>query len=276
MARKNTKNTKNKGKIDLEWAQEPAELRMIDIEFMRPTQGAVGYLEVGLKVREIRERNLNLFNLESFLASKPIPAVMGPDGRMYLVDHHHMGLALIRLSQEWENGEGGAGFNPYRKCHFNVVGDYSDQPEMSIPFFLKELEKAGLCHPYGGDGRRIDQLPKSLLDLENDPFRSLAGIARKIGAYDKVPGLAYQEFKWANFFRKKMDINLIKKDSLAVAVKLAVDLAAGQEAVNLPGSKGVRDSDHLPSLDQVTARISKKHNLADNFFRLKNNSTGLG
>ena len=76
MARKNTKNTKNKGKIDLEWAQEPAELRMIDIEFMRPTQGAVGYLEVGLKVREIRERNLNLFNLESFLASKPIPAVM--------------------------------------------------------------------------------------------------------------------------------------------------------------------------------------------------------
>ena len=257
------KDGKNKGKIDLEWAVEPAELRMTDIEFMRPTQGAVGYLEVGLKVREIRERAKNPSDLARYLEAKPIPAVLGPDQRMYLVDHHHMGLALTRLSDEWEDSLGGAGLNPYRKCRFNVVGDYSDQLGMSMPEFFKCMEEAGLCHPFGGGGARMAKLPRSLLDLENDPYRSLAGIARKAGAYDKVPGLAYQEFKWADFFRSRIDVALIRRETLPQAVKLAVDWATSPKAKSLPGARLSRKIEDVPSLEQIAARLSKKHGQPD-------------
>lgn len=251
------------GAVDLGWAAEPAELLTTDIEFMRPTQGAVGYLEVGLKVREIRERAQNPLALERYLAGKPIPAVMGPDSRMYLVDRHHMGLALTRLSLEWDEGQGGAGLNPYRKCHFNVIGDYSGDPALPLSEFFLRMEAQGLCHPFNGAGERIGKLPRSLLDLENDPHRSLAGIARKAGAYEKVPGLAYQEFQWADFFRTRIDASRIQRDNLAVAIKAAVDLAAGPGAVGLPGSKAVRRPDELPSLEQIKARLAKKHGQPD-------------
>lgn len=72
---------------------------------MRPTQGAVGYLEVRLKMQELRQRAAKPEALESYLKIHPIPAVHGPDGRMYLTDHHHMGLALENLAEEWDTDE---------------------------------------------------------------------------------------------------------------------------------------------------------------------------
>lgn len=91
----------------------------------------------------------------------------------------------------------------------------------------------------------------------------MAGIARKAGAYEKVPGLAYQEFQWADFFRTRIDASHIHRDNLAVAIKAAVDLAAGEEALGLPGSKAVRQVHELPSLEQIKARLAKKHGQPD-------------
>ena len=88
---------------------------------MRPTQGAVGYLEVQLKMQELRERCATPGALEKYLKSHPIPAVHGPDGRMYLTDHHHMGLALVNLAEEWDADENPAAKNPYRACSFQIA-----------------------------------------------------------------------------------------------------------------------------------------------------------
>ena len=40
----------------------------------------------------------------------------------------------------------------------------------------------------------------SLCSLVDDPYRSLAGLARKAGTYDKVD-VPFTEFKWANYLR---------------------------------------------------------------------------
>ena len=156
------------------------------LDAMRPTQCAVGYLEVDLKMQELRERAQDNGNLAKYLKTHPIPAVLGPDGRMYLTDHHHMGLALIRLSDEWDNSEQPAAHNPYRMCSFEVVKDLSDRHDLSMPKFFSKLEEHHLCHPFDGQGHRVKAIPKYLTELVDDPYRSLAGLARKAGAYDKV------------------------------------------------------------------------------------------
>jgi hypothetical protein len=248
--------------------KEGQEPPMALVEFMRPTQGAVGFLEVAFKMAELRERSLDSKNLERYLLGHPIPAVVGPDGRMYLTDHHHMGLALQSLAREWELGDGGAGLNPFRACYFEVVADCSQTPQMSLRSFHLALEARGLCHPKGGDGRRLDALPRTLSELEDDPYRSLAGLARKAGAYDKVK-TPYVEFKWADFLRDKVAASLIARETLPEAIRLATELAASPAAAGLPGYKNPAPTlASLPTVADISARLAKRHGSDDKALEL--------
>lgn len=233
------------------------------VEFMRPTQGAVGFLEVELKMAELMERSRQPKILEKYLAGHPIPAALGPDGRMYLTDHHHMGLALQRLSDLWEAGDGGAGENPFRSCCFGVHRDYSEQPSMSLKEFYKALEAEGLCHPFGGEGQRIERLPTSLSQLVDDPYRSLSGLARKAGAYDKTDE-AYLEFKWANYFRDKIPLSTLNIEQLPEAIHRAIELASAPAAAALPGHKvPPTPYDQIPGLAEIAMRLARRHGADD-------------
>jgi len=229
---------------------------------MRPTQGAVGYLEVRLKMRELRERVASQGKLESYLKVHPIPAVLGPDGRMYLTDHHHMGLALIRLEQEWDEDDKPAAKNPFRTCCFQIIKDLSDQVDISLRQFFLKMEAHNRCYPYDGSGKRIERLPKYLTELVDDPYRSLAGLARKTGAYDKVD-VPYTEFKWANFLRTRVPESLITEEHIASAIQQAVALANDGSASKLPGFRGTRSVEDLPSLDEIRDRITNRHGADD-------------
>ena len=229
---------------------------------MRPTQGAVGYLEVRLKMQELRERCATPGLLEKYLKSHPIPAVHGPDGRMYLTDHHHMGLALVNLAEEWDADENPAAKNPYRACSFQVIKDLSERDDMSMRQFFLRMEEHKRCYPYDGAGKRIEKLPKYLSELVDDPYRSLAGLARKAGAYDKVD-LPFTEFKWANFLRDKVPHQLIAEPSLAEAIVRAVQLANTAGAAKLPGFRGLRPSDQLPTLREIQQRLHLRYGADD-------------
>jgi hypothetical protein len=89
-------------------------------------------------------------------------------------------------------------------------------------------------HCFNGNGAPIPGpawLPKSLLDLPDDPYRSLASAVRKKGGFAKVEGDPFfTEFRWANFFRERMNIG-DWSDSVSHASKLARSSAAGR----LPG-----------------------------------------
>lgn len=244
------------------WAVPKESLQTMGVEGMRPTQGAVGMIEVELKMREMRSRQAKPGALEKYLRAHPIPAVRGPDGRMYLIDHHHMGLALCRLEREWDHGDGAAGGNPYRKCYFTVRRDYIDKPEMSLREFSKELEGLGLCHPFDGKGRRIERLPESLDRLEDDPYRSLAGLARKAGGFDKVDK-PYLEFEWADYFRSRISKKRITWENLPSAIESALELCADAKAMGLPGSKQAAPDVEIPSLLEIKARLSKRYGSDD-------------
>jgi len=72
----------------------PAALPIgVAVSELRPTQITVGFREVEIKRRKWRaaddEARIKL------LRSHVVPAVIGPKGRTYIVDHHHFTKALL-------------------------------------------------------------------------------------------------------------------------------------------------------------------------------------
>jgi hypothetical protein len=140
--------------------------------------------------------------------------------------------------------------------------DLSDKPDLTMKRFFVKLEEHHLSHPYDEQGKKVDKIPKYLSDLLDDPYRSLAGLARKAGAYDKV-NVPFAEFKWADFLRDKIDAKLICKDKLARAIFQAVRLANGPTAAGLPGYHGPKGAADLPTLSEIEERLSKRHGADD-------------
>lgn len=229
---------------------------------MRPTQCSVGYLEVQMKMEELRQRAQKPEELEKYLRGHPIPAVLGPDTRMYLTDHHHMGLALEKLADEWDAGDNPAAKNPYRNCCFQVIKDLSDKSDLTMKGFFAKMEEHQLSHPYDDRGKRVNRIPKNLSGLVDDPYRSLAGLARKAGAYDKVD-VPFTEFKWADYLRGRVSSKLICKEQVAEAIAQAVKLANEPAAAGLPGYHGTKAATDLPTLSEIKERLSKRHGADD-------------
>ena len=239
-----------------------SKLDWTSTDAMRPTQCSVGYLEVQLKMQELRERTQKSGLLEEYLKIHPIPAVLGPDRRMYLTDHHHMGLALVKLADEWDIADKPGAKNPYRICCFQIVKDLSDYHELTMKQFFAQMEEHHLSHPFDGQGKRVDKIPKYLSELVDDPYRSLAGLARKAGAYDKV-AVPFTEFKWADYLRDKVDVRLIRMEHLAQAIQQAVCLANEPAAASLPGFHGSKPATELPTLSEIQDRLSRRHGADD-------------
>jgi hypothetical protein len=191
-------------------------LEPIAIENLRPTQITVGMREVHEKRRRWRE-----FKGEkkaSFLGRHMIPVILGPKERHYITDHHHLARALHEEGQK----------------HV-LVTVVADLRALDREAFWVVLDLRGWCHPYDSGGRRrpVDDIPKSVADLEDDPFRSLAGELRRAGGFakDTTP---FSEFLWADFLRRRMKGKLVAKDFDAALVQ-ALELAKGDDAHYLPG-----------------------------------------
>jgi hypothetical protein len=194
----------------------------VAIEDLRPTQMAVGMNEVEEKRKELRQRKAK--KIGQFLGQHMIPVVLGPKKRHYVIDHHHLALALHK--------EG------LRDVLVTVVSDLS---ALEPDAFWTVLDHRNWVYPFDANGRRCDiaDLPKSVTQLKDDPFRSLAGEVRRAGGYakDTTP---YSEFLWADFFRRKIK----RKDvdaNFAAAVKQALRLSRSKDAGYLPGWCGPKD-----------------------------------
>ena len=75
------------------------KLTPAEIAQLRPTQMTVGFHEVGVKrdelVREFKKKDA-----AQRLGANQVPVILGPRGRLYLTDHHHLSLALLQLKQK--------------------------------------------------------------------------------------------------------------------------------------------------------------------------------
>jgi len=198
---------------ELDW-REPVSLADI-----RPTQMAVGMRAVEVKRQKIERHTESARKLRRFLEKRPVPAVLGPGEDYYIIDHHHLSLAL------WQS--------EVHEVFVRVVGDLSDMPKRH---FLQAMTALGWLHAYDGEGRKTcpTRLPATLDQLQPDRYRDLAWSVREAGGFKKMP-IPFSEFTWANFFRGRIPSGLLSRD-FERAHRQAMSLARSRDAMHLPGS----------------------------------------
>ncbi len=76
-------------------AHVSGQLYQLKVADLCPTQSAVGFDEVKAKVESMRHKSKD--SLIALLITRPVPIVIGPEGRFYLVDHHHLARAVWEL-----------------------------------------------------------------------------------------------------------------------------------------------------------------------------------
>ena len=192
----------------------------VEIDSLRPTQITVGLHEVAAKRREWR--HAKAVKRLKILGRHAVPAVLGPKGRLYVVDRHHLARALL------EEGE--------KTLQVYILSDLSHVDKAA---FWTVLDNSGWCHAYDHKGRRceLSDIPKTLAEMTDDPFRSLAGQLRRSGGYAKTDK-PFSEFIWADFLRRRVDEAVVRADFAGALVK-ALELARTDDARYLPGWCGV-------------------------------------
>jgi hypothetical protein len=195
--------------------REP-RLNPVAIADLRPTQITVGMREVKAKRKHWRE--LAKKKDGQFLGKHLVPVVLGPKQRNYLIDHHHLALAL--------HEEG------VKEVAVMVVANLSKLEPDSFWFMM---DNHNWMHPFDADGsrRHYKDIPKAVTDMVDDPFRSLAGELRRAGGYakDTTP---FSEFIWADFLRRRINRKLVQRD-FDRGLEKALQLAKSQDADYLPG-----------------------------------------
>src|SRR5262249_4487545 len=106
--------------------------------------------------------------------------------------------------------------------------------------FWTVLDHKNLVYPFDTNGRRRDvkDIPKTVTQLKDDPYRSLAGELRRVGGFAKAT-TPFSEFLWADFFRRKIKRKAVDTD-FAAAMERALLLAKSEEAEYLPGWCGAK------------------------------------
>ena len=199
-------------------AREPI-LSPVAIAELRPTQITVGFREVAEKRREWSDRaEKSAKKAAQFLGSHLAPTVLGPGGRHYLIDHHHLVLALQQAKQT--------------EVLVTVAADLSSLPKTA---FWTYLDNRALCHPYDAAGKRrsFEDIPKRIADLADDPYRSLAGELRRVGGFAK-DATPFSEFLWADFLRPRVKAKQIV-EHFSAALEKALALSKTEAATYLPG-----------------------------------------
>jgi len=196
-------------------SREP-RIHPVSIMSLRPTQITVGMREVEAKRKHWREHPDS--KKGDFLGNHLIPVILGPKERFYVIDHHHLALALHR--------------EKVKEIATTVVADLRNLPRDAFWIYL---DNRGWMHPFDERGRRrtYRELPRRIADLVDDPFRSLAGELRLYGGFakDTTP---FSEFLWADYLRRRVKRKLVS-ENFTEALATALKLAKSAEANYLPG-----------------------------------------
>jgi hypothetical protein len=174
---------------------------------------------VEAKRRKIERLSESTRKLRRFLEKRRIPAVLGPGEDYYIIDHHHLSLAL------WQS--------EIDEVFVRVIGDFSDMPKRA---FLHAMAAFGWLHAYDAHGRNVcpTRLPASLDQLRADLYRDLAWSVRQAGGFEKTT-TPFSEFAWANFFRARIPGTVLARD-FDLAHERAMRLARSNSARHLPGN----------------------------------------
>lgn len=203
--------------------REPV-LITVKIKDLHPTQITVGMREVTAKRKHWRETGGK--KAAKFLGKHMIPVILGPKKRHYVIDHHHLALAL--------HEEG------VKDVAVTVTANLSG---LEIDEFWTVMDNHRWMYPFDakGERRHYTDIPKRVTELIDDPFRSLSGELRRAGGFakDTTP---FSEFLWADFLRRRIKHKTVERD-FDRALEQALELAESKEANYLPGWCGPSPED---------------------------------
>ena len=188
------------------------------IDAVRPTQFAVGYREVEERAQKIVGKSPKKF--QEYMEEHLPLLVVGPGGVPYLIDGHHLAMALLRN---------------HVTDHFEARIE-ANWRDLSPADFWKKMEKRGWVYLYDNKGHGpLDpaRLPRKVTELTDDPYRALAWEVRKRDGYRKT-NASFAEFKWAAYFRSRITIGPAPGD-FERAIKAALKISHSPEAKDLPG-----------------------------------------
>jgi hypothetical protein len=209
--------------ISMTLVREPL-LNPVAVADLRPTQMTIGMREVEERRRRLRAGKKR--GDAKFFERHMIPVVRGPKKRHYVIDHHHLARAFEEEGID--------------DIFVTLVADLS---KLDQEAFWVVLDNRGWMHPFDVNGRRrsYDEIPHTIGQLVDDPFRSLAGALRRAGGFakDTTP---FSEFLWADFLRRRMKRAEVKRD-FDRALAAALRLSKSKDADYLPGWCGAVEND---------------------------------
>jgi hypothetical protein len=197
---------------------QPESTRLIKAKLneLHPTQLTVGFATVDAKMQQWK--GMSGSRREAYLSENWLPAIRAPDGEYYIVDHHHLAVALLK--------------SHVKHARLLLLKDLSS---LRAEDFWMAMDHYNWVHPYDAKGRRkgFSAIPAKLSDLKDDPYRSLVDEVKRAGGY-ATTSLLYEEFLWADFFRQRLDVK--KRDVLCGETLIAaLALAKSSDAQALPG-----------------------------------------
>jgi hypothetical protein len=161
---------------------------------------------------------------QRYLRSKPVPLVRSAGGGHWMVDRHHRLRALVEL-------------DPHAEAFGYVVLDLPHDDRRAV---LHELAQRGWLYLYDGRGlgpQPPTTLPGRLLDLQDDPYRSLVWKLKKEGWIEPEPLIPFHEFRWGAWLRRR-PLPPFSSARLEPALPVARALVRSQAASHLAGWKG--------------------------------------
>ncbi len=190
------------------------------VERLHPTQFALGEVAVECK-RETIETKQKARKLDKYLADpeRRIPAVVGPHGRLYIVDHHHLSAALYRAKAgDWRGKS--------QKVQVEIQGNFAALG-LSDQAFWEVMAMENKVWAFDAEGKPVDDFGARLAamdmgDLKDNPYRTLSRWTRESCGYLKKgkdqclpldttkiePSAPYfMEFYWARFLRRQLELD---------------------------------------------------------------------
>lgn len=165
---------------------------------LKPTQFSLGFKDVDNKIDRIKKHGHD--------ATKKVPVVAGPDGLLYIIDHHHFVRAM------WECG--------HHHVEVDIVANYSHLSEKKFWSKMKKMKYVFLLDAFGKGPHSPYDLPSSIRCMSDNPYRSLAWILREAGAFNKST-VPFAEFYWAQLLRKNLKAtDIFSSNALQKATKI--------------------------------------------------------
>ncbi|QNI97950.1 ParB-like protein [Synechococcus sp. RS9902] len=189
---------------------------------LQPTQWCVGLAEIWSREKDFaqdtRQQRLD------YLRGKPVPLIRSADGAMWMLDRHHRLRGLI-------------GIDPVATTWGYVVEELPTADRNAV---LAHLHNQGWLYLYDGRGNGplpAEQLPTSLLGLDDDPYRSLVWKLKQEGWIKPQPLIPYHEFRWGAWLRSR-PLPPFSSRRLEPALAAARQLVCSAAAQDMPGWKG--------------------------------------